>query len=184
MRECCVNQPCDDDDGRLTVSSVPLPLARRRRSSRQDRYALAVRSLFRESARGGEREREESLAVAIPDENSGQVLSLSLALSVFRSFVLLVSFGRVSPGVTSRCQVAERKHEGGATGERWDGAGRWERGAGGHVRSRTFRVAGNIVGADRRNADERVCCPRRDREIGQAPFAVSVTGLAKFDHVF
>lgn len=58
VRECCVNQPCDDDDGRSTVSTVPLPLAHvvawlflARRSIR----GHGVESLSRKSARGGER---------------------------------------------------------------------------------------------------------------------------------
>lgn len=105
---------------------------------------------MRKCARGGEREREERLAVAIPDENSGRVFSLSLSFS--RSLgVLWPRFARRYFTLSSRGSEARR---GGRAGSGWSARGRRERGAGGHVRSRTFRVAGNIVGGDRRNADE------------------------------
>lgn len=141
-----MNQPCDDDDGRSTVSTVPLPLAhvvaRSFLARRSIRAATVPESLSRKNARrggggGGRRGSPLPFPTKIADESS-------LALSP-----RLVSFGRVSPGITSRCQVVERKREEGVRRKRDEGRGAGRRREA-DVRSRTFRVAGNIVG-DRRN---------------------------------
>jgi len=72
--------------------------------------------------------RKERLVVAIPDENSKRVFSLSLSL-----FLAAVSFGRVSPGITLRVKSRNGKGKGIELrrGEKGD-----------HVRLRTFCVAG------------------------------------------
>lgn len=111
VRKCCVNQPCDDDDGRSTVSTVPLVHVVAR-SFLARRSIRGAESLSRKSARGEEGgERRGSplpFLTKIADESS-LALSRRCPLAAFR------------PALTSRCQAAERKREGGIGEERHGG---------------------------------------------------------------
>lgn len=96
VRECCVNQPCDDDDGRSTVSTVPLPLAHVVTRSFLARRIDTRRSLLREKARET-REGRRDLPLPFPTKianESSLSLSRSFSRSLSRDGVLWPRFAR------------------------------------------------------------------------------------------